>query len=213
MRVVGLATGAELRLRGPSDGLVVLAANGGTAPDRPGTWSATAEYVVRALARRYPRAGFAEVRYRIRSWKRLEMCTDDARAALAAVAALRPAEIVLMGYSMGGAVVAQLADHPLVRRVVGLAPWFPEELDVGPMAGRELTVVHGTLDRYLPGVPGVSPESSRAGFDRIRALGATGSYTLLPGATHAVALRAPWGGLIPMPRASAWVDRVAAALA
>jgi len=207
-----LETGAEMRMRGPSTGVVVLAANGGTAPDRPGTWSASVEYVVTSLARRFPHVGFAEVRYRVRSWKRLEMCTDDARAALDVVAASGPAEIVLLGYSMGGAVVSQLADHPLVRRVIGLAPWFPEELDLATLAGRTLTVVHGTLDRYLPGVPGVSPESSRAGFDRVLALGGGGAYTLLPGATHAVALRAPWGALVPMPRARAWVDRVAGAL-
>lgn len=212
MRIIPLATGAELRVRGPVDGPVVLAANGGAAPDRPGTWSATVEYVVGALAERFPQFGFAEVRYRIRSWRRLAMCTEDARAALDVVAT-DAAEVILLGYSMGGAVVAQLADHPLVRDVIGLAPWFPQELDLGAMEGRRLTVVHGTLDRYLPGVPGVSPESSRVGFDRILALGGQGTYTLLRGATHAVALRAPWGGLIPLPRARRWVDLVARALA
>ena len=212
MSIERLATGADLRVTGDRGGVVVLALNGGTAKPRPGTWSASVEYVVREAAPRRRDLGWAEVRYRTRSWKVLDECVEDARAALEVVAAAGARQIVVLGYSMGGAVASQVADHGLVRHVIGLAPWLPERLDMRPMRGRRFDVFHGALDRWLPGIPGVSPESSRQGFDRLRALGVTGTYSLIPGAIHALALRAPWGGLVPMPRAGAWVANVLGAL-
>ncbi len=209
MIVHQLPSGAQLRLRGPASGRVVLTINGGTHKDVPGRWSASTEYLVRGLARRLPQIGFAEVRYRVRSWKRIEMCVTDGREALAAVAAMGATDIVLCGYSMGGAVSSQIAEHRLVRQVIGLAPWLPDELPVDALVAHPFHVLHGTLDRYLFGLPGVHPANSRAGFDRVIAMGGAGTYRLLPLATHALALRAPWGGLIPAPRAGAWVDGVA----
>jgi hypothetical protein len=38
-------------------------------------------------------------------------------------------------------------------------------------------------------------------------LGADARYTLIPGAVHGVALRAPWG-LLPLPRAERWAELV-----
>ena len=46
---------------------------------------------------------------------------------------------------------------PRVVGVLGLAPWLPDELDLAPLRGRRLDVLHGALDRWLPGIPGVSP--------------------------------------------------------
>ena len=57
------------------------------------------------------------------------------------------------------------------------------------------------LDRYLPGIPGVSATSSKRGFERARALGVEGSYTLIRGGLHGVAVRAPGAKLIPLLRA------------
>lgn len=208
-----LATGAEIRVTGPGDGLVALCLNGGTGRELPGTWSASGELLVRRCAAALPAVGWAEVRYRVRSWRQLEMCIDDGRAALAAVAAAGAREVVLVGYSMGGAVAVAIADHPLVRQVVGLAPWLPDRLDMTAMRGRDIAVFHGSLDRYLPGIPGVSPDSSRRGYERLLALGAGGSYTMIPGAIHPIALRAPWGALVPMPRAAAWARHVQAVVA
>jgi len=74
-------------------------------------------------------------------------------------------------------------------------------------------VLHGTLDRWLPGIPGVSPASSRRGFERARALGVEGEYSLIPGAVHGVALRAHWGRAVPLPRAGTWARLVADELA
>jgi hypothetical protein len=64
------------------------------------------------------------------------------------------------------------------------------------------------LDRWLPGIPGVSAAHSRKGFDRARERGAEGRYVLVPGALHGVALRSPWGKLVPLPKARRWAEVV-----
>ncbi|HXG75016.1 MAG TPA: hypothetical protein VNJ53_00450, partial [Gaiellaceae bacterium] len=153
------------------------------------------------LSPRLPELAFAEVRYRVRSWRLLDACVADARAAVRAAGSRRT---LLLGFSMGGAVGIAAADEPGVEGVLGLAPWIPDELDLAPLAGRTLTVLHGALDRPLPGIPGVSPALSRRGFERARAAAVCGSYRLIPGAVHAIALRAPGGGLVPLPRAGMW---------
>lgn len=206
---VGLRTGAEMRLTG--DGATaVVCVNGGQAAEVEGTWSASLEWLVRRLAPRFRTFVFAEVRYRIKSWRRLDRCVADARAAVAEIGAPRT---VLIGFSMGGAVAISAADEPSVERVLGLAPWIPDRLSLEPLRGKRLDVLHGSLDRWLPGIPGVSPGSSRRGFERACALGAAGRYELIPGALHGIALRAHWGQPVPLPRAAAWERRVAAQLA
>ncbi|MBV8563743.1 MAG: hypothetical protein JOZ56_11690 [Actinobacteria bacterium] len=209
MTVVPLETGAELRLTGAGPTAVVCV-NGGQAAEVEGTWSASLEWLVRRLAPRFPRLAFGEVRYRVKSWRRLDGCIEDARAAVRAVGAERT---LLLGFSMGGAVAISAADEPSVERVLGLAPWIPDRLSLEPLRGKRLDVLHGSLDRWLPGIPGVSPASSRRGFERARALGIEGTYELIPGALHGIALRAHWGRALPLPRAGAWERCVAAQLA
>ena len=187
--------------------------NGGSGRDVPGTWSPSVEYVVRRLAPRFPGVGFAEVRYRIKSWNRLEMCTEDCREAVSAALGAGARRILLLGYSMGGAVAIRAAADPPVETVVGLAPWIPERLPLSTLRGRRLVVFHGALDRYLPGLPGVSPANSRRGFERARAAGVDGTYALIAGAVHPIALRAPWGGLVPVSRARRWAELVAGEVA
>jgi pimeloyl-ACP methyl ester carboxylesterase len=207
--VVALSTGAEMRLTG--DGAVaVVCVNGGQASEVEGTWSASLEWLVGRLAPQFPELLFAEVRYRVKSWRRLEACTDDA---LAAVRAVGERKTVLLGFSMGGAVAISAAAEPSVERVLGLAPWIPDRLSLEPLRGKRLDVLHGSLDRWLPGIPGVSPASSRRGFERARTLGVAGRYELIPGALHGIALRAHWGRPVPLPRARTWARRVAAQLA
>jgi dienelactone hydrolase len=188
----------------------VVCVNGGQASEVEGTWSSTLEWLVRRLAPRFPSLAFAEVRYRVKSWRRLDLCVEDARAAVDAVAAPRT---LLLGFSMGGAVAVSIAGEPSVERVLGLAPWFADRLSVEPLRGRRLDVLHGSLDRRLPGIPGVSPTLSRRGFERARALGIEGTYEVIPGALHGIALRARNGRTVPLPRAHAWARRVAAQLA
>jgi hypothetical protein len=109
-------------------------------------------------------------------------------------------------------VAIRAADDPSVSTVIGLAPWIPDRLAVADLDGKRLVVVHGALDHWLPGVPGVSTASSLRGFERAQASGAAGVYTLVQGAGHGLALRTPWGGLVPLPRAGRVADEVAAEL-
>src|SRR5262249_40463296 len=113
---------------------------------------------------------------------------------------------LLLGFSMGGAVAISVADDPRVVGLLGLAPWIPAQLSVEPLRGRRLDVIHGALDRPWPGIPGVSPANSRAGFERAQALGVPGTYRLIPGALHAIALRA--GRPVPLPRARIWAQYI-----
>ena len=200
-----LATGAEVRRAGLGGRGAVVCVNGGQAREVEGTWSASIEWLVRRLAPRHPELSFAEVRYRVKSWRRLEWCVEDTLAAIREVAAPRT---LVIGFSMGGAVGISAADAPSVEGVLGLAPWIPDPLDVSPLSGKRLAVLHGALDRWLPGVPGVSPSVSRRGFERARALGAEGAYTIIPGAVHGLALRAPSGRLVRLPRAARWAELV-----
>jgi dienelactone hydrolase len=206
---IRLDTGGGLRLTNPPAERTVVCVNGGHGAEVPGTWSSTLEWLVGRLAPHFPTLGFAEVRYRVKSWRALDACIDDARAAIEAAGGSRT---LLLGFSMGGAVAISAADDPRVTRVLGLAPWIPDRLDLAPLEGKRLDVLHGSLDRWLPGVPGVSASLSRRGFERARALGVPGSYTLIRGAVHGTSLRLPGGRLAPLPRAATWTRLVAAQL-
>lgn len=201
-RLEQLRTGAELRVTGTADAAAaVVCVNGGQASEVGGTWSASLEWLVRRLAPQFAPLAFGEVQYRIKSWKRLDWCAEDALAAIDALGARRT---LLVGFSMGGAVAVRVAEAPSVATVLGLAPWLPDRLSLEPLRGRRLRVLHGSLDRVLPGIPGVSPASSRRAFERARALGVDGEYTIIPGAAHGVAVRAHWGHAVPLPRARRW---------
>ena len=200
-----LSTGAEMRVTGTPRIGTVVCLGGGRAREVEGTWGGSIEWLVRELSPGFPELAFAEVRYRIRSWRRVDWCVEDARAAIVESASERT---LLLGFSMGCAVAIAAAGERSVRGVLGLAPWIPEELDVAPVADKSLVVLHGSLDRPLPGVPGVSPAISRRGFERATAAGASGSYTIIPGALHGVALRRRGGGLLPLPRARRWASLV-----
>ena len=208
-RVVALRSGGDVRLRNEGAALAAVLLNGGVAQVVPGTWSATSELLAGELAARFPGIAVAEVRYRVKSWNELRSCMADAEAALDLIGC--PAS--LLGFSMGGAVSIGVAGHERVRAVVGLAPWIPERLSLGGLRGKRFDVIHGSWDRYLPGIPGVSPASSHRGFQRARALGVEGTFTLIPRAVHGAALRTPWGTVVRLPRWREWVELVGARLA
>ena len=200
-----LASGAEARWTNPGAPRAVVCVNGGTAAEVPGTWSASVEWLVDALGPRFPGLSFLEVRYRLKSWRRLELCIEDAQAAITATEA---EEVALLGFSMGGAVSVHVAGDARVSTVIALAPWLYDQLDVAPLDGRRFAILHGALDRGLPGIPGVAPELSLRGFERARARGVDASRTIIRGAIHPIALRAPWGKTVPMPRARRWAGLV-----
>jgi hypothetical protein len=59
-------------------------------------------------------------------------------------------------------VATRIAGDESVSTVIGLAPWLPPQLDLSPLRGRRLAIVHGGLDAPFPGVPGVRPSVSLA---------------------------------------------------
>jgi dienelactone hydrolase len=187
----------------------VVCVNGGQRADVPGTWSATLEWLVRRLAPDLPGLAFVEVRYRIKSWQRLGECIEDCRAAIDLALANGAREVALLGFSMGGAVAIAAADTPAVTTVIGIAPWIPDRLDVATLVGKRIAIVHGSLDRWLPGIPGVSVKSSFRGYERIRARGVEATHTIVGGGLHGLAVRAPSGGTIGMPRAGRMARLVA----
>jgi pimeloyl-ACP methyl ester carboxylesterase len=208
--VVTLASGAEARLRNEEGRHLAVLVNGGTARAEPGTWSATSELLADQLEPRFPGVTLLEVRYRVKTWKELSSCVADAEAAVEHADG-RPT--LLIGFSMGGAVAIAVSGRGSVAAVLGLAPWIPEPLPLEGLEGKRLDIVHGEWDRYLPGVPGVKPESSRAGFDRALAAGAHGTYTLVRRGLHGCAVRSPTGRLVRLPRWRDWVAHTAAAVA
>jgi pimeloyl-ACP methyl ester carboxylesterase len=209
VRTLTLPTGAEARIRNEDAPRAAVLVNGGTARRVPGTWSATSEWLAVRLSKGFPEVAFVEVRYRTKSWHELPACVEDAEAALDVAG--RPS--ILVGFSMGGAVSIGAARHDRVGPVLGLAPWIPDELDLGNLGGRRFDVVHGAWDRWLPGIPGVSPSHSREGFERALVAGATGTYTLIPHGLHGVAVRSRRGGLVTLPGAGSWLEPVSTSLA
>jgi dienelactone hydrolase len=203
--IVMLGSGAELRVTGSGPDAVVCV-NGGGRAEVAGTWSSTVEWLVEQLAPEFPRLRFGEVRYRIKSWRRLDLCVEDG---LAAISALDPRRTLMLGFSMGGSVSVRLAAQPAVTGVLALAPWLPEQLDLSPLVGKRLAIVHGSLDSPLPGIPGVTAKSSRHAYERARARGIDATYTVVTGGVHGAAVRGPWGRSLPLPRAGTWRTLVA----
>jgi dienelactone hydrolase len=208
VNAVALASGGALRVVGPPDGPVVVCMNGGVARPVPGDWSPSIEWLVGQLAPRFPEVGFAEVRYRIKSWRALESLVADATAAVAMVRARGAGRLALLGFSAGGAASLACAGREGIREVIALAPWIPEQLDLSPLAGARVRVIHGSRDGTRLGVVGVHPEHSRAGVARLRAAGADATHTVIPGAVHGIAIR-PFGRIVRLPHAREWAELVA----
>ena len=201
-------SGAELRVTGAGADAVVCV-NGGGRGEVAGTWSSTVEWLVERLAPRFPKLRFGEVRYRIKSWRRLDLCVEDG---LAAIAALEPRRTVMLGFSMGGTVSVRLAAQPSVATVVEVGA-------VAPGAARSLAA-RGQAARHpprqpgqpLPGIPGVTARSSKHAYERAVARGIDASYTVIRGGLHGAAVRAPGGRTVPLPRAGAWLEAIASEL-
>ena len=203
-------SGAELRVTGSGPDAVVCV-NGGGRAEVPGTWSSTVEWLVERLAPRFPGLRFGEVRYRIKSWRRLDLCAEDGAAAIASLA---PRRTLMLGFSMGGSVSVRLAAEPSVAAVVGLAPWLPEQLDLSPLEGKRLAIVHGTLDSAAARHPRRDGEelSPRVRARRRRGESTRRTPSYAAGST-APAVRSPWGRTVALPRARAWLDAIADELA
>lgn len=154
-------------------------------------WSLTGARM-RPFARAIERAGRGQallvgsVRYRCRGWNgEREDPVRDARRALDEVAS-RAGNVptVLVGHSMGGRAALRAAGHPLVRGVVGLAPWCPQGEPVTQLRGRRLVLLHGDRDRTTD--PGASLEYAV----RAAEAGVDACALLMPGGDHAMLRRA-----------------------
>ncbi len=193
-----LGSGAEARWTNQGAERAVVCVDGGTAAEAPGTWSASVEWLVRSVAPHVPNLSFLEVRYRVKSWRRLDLCVEDGAAAVAAAEHAGAGELALLAFSMGGAVAVRNAATPSVRLVVAVNPWLPPQLELEPLRGRRLAIVHGSLDAPLPGIPGVKPSLSRDAAQRARALDVEVERRVIR-SFHAIALRRPNGRLFPLP--------------
>ena len=203
-----LATGAEARWTGEPGVRAVVCVDGGTSAEVPGTWSASVEWLVRRLSDRFPSLGFLEVRYRIKSWRQLELCVEDCAAAIDAARERGAQELALLGFSMGGAVAVRNAGAAGVELVAGVNPWLPTQLGLETLRGRRLAIAHGALDAPLPLIPGVKPSMSLAAAERARALGVDVEREVVPRGFHAVALRRRGGGLLALPGAARYAEIV-----
>jgi pimeloyl-ACP methyl ester carboxylesterase len=199
-----LANGAEARWTGTPGPRAVVCVNGGTSAEVEGTWSASVEWLVPTLSRRFPALGFLEVRYRIKSWRRLDLCVEDAAAAIEAAQASGAKELALLGFSMGGAVAVRNAAATGVELVAGVNPWLPPQLELDALRGRRLAIVHGALDAPLPLIPGVKPSMSLAAAARARFLGVAVERLVVRRGFHAVALRRRDGGMLALPGAGSY---------
>ncbi|MEV1047155.1 alpha/beta hydrolase [Streptomyces sp. NPDC049916] len=135
-----------------------------------------------------------QVRYGHRGWNGDR--ADPLHDAVAALDALREeAEaasgagsappVVLLGHSMGARAALGAAGHPLVRGVVGLAPWCPPGDPVTQLAGRDVVLVHSDQDRMT------SPRATQTFTARARRAGARTCMITVRGGDHAMIRRAP----------------------
>ena len=207
-RTVPLPTGADARLRNEAAPLAVVLLNGGLARRCPVRGARPASCWRRARAA----VSGARLRRGALSDQVVE-CARLVHGGRRAALDLAGRPSLLVGFSMGGAVSIGVAGHPAVTAVLGLAPWIPERLSLDGLRDKRFDVLHGSWDRYLPGIPGVSAASSRRGFERAQALGIEARTP-----SSRVAFTAPRCGaaraqLQRLPRAGAWVAGVGQRLA
>nr|WP_237492406.1 alpha/beta fold hydrolase [Streptomyces sp. YIM 132580] len=129
-----------------------------------------------------------QVRYAHRGWNGPR--ADALHDALAALDALGEeagddVPVVLLGHSMGARAALRAAGHPLVRGVVGLAPWCPPGDPVTQLAGRDVVLVHSSRDRIT------SPQATQSLTARARRAGARTCMVTVRGGDHAMIRRAP----------------------
>ncbi|MGW1464483.1 alpha/beta hydrolase [Streptomyces sp. NPDC002308] len=124
--------------------------------------------------------------------------------------------VILLGHSMGARAALRAGGHPLVRGVVGLAPWCPPGDPVTQLSGRDVVLLHSTRDGVT------SPQATQSLVTRARRAGARTCLITMRNSDHAMIRRASaWHrtttelvtgllGLTPVPRPVAEVLRLPA---
>lgn len=144
--------------------------------------------IARSLRRAGRRRGVAvlQLRYRYRGWNGTEMSpVADAQWALRRIRERHGAvPVVLVGHSMGGRTALRVAGDEAVLGVVALAPWLPDGEPVDQLAGRDVVIAHGTLDRVT------SPRASQRFAERAEPVAKHVDYIAVRGDSHAMLLRA-----------------------
>lgn len=144
--------------------------------------------IASSLHRAGRRRGLAvmQLRYRVRGWNGAEMSpVADAHWALGYITAHHgDVPVVLVGHSMGARTALRVAGEDAVRGVVALAPWLPDGEPVDQLAGREVLIAHGSLDRVT------SPAASRRFAQRAESVAKRVDYVTVRGDAHAMLLRA-----------------------
>ncbi len=176
LQTLGSPSSPATPLRG-----VVLALHGGvehsthTVGVRSGSWR-RATVLARAITPSLVAAGVAVqgLRYSVRGWN-AELADPsplaDARWALEQVRAEHPGvPVVLLGHSMGARVALHVAADPAVTGIVGLAPWWPADDPVDPLAGRHVVAAHGDHDKVT------NARHTRKLLDRAEPVAASTSY-------------------------------------
>ena len=126
--VIDLSTGAQMRLTGPTGRAAVVCVNGGQASPVEGTWSASLEWLVSRLARRFPTLAFSEVRYRVKSWRSLDWCEEDARAAVVETGAART---ILEANLLGASCARVCPVEILCEGACVYVPWGRRPISIG----------------------------------------------------------------------------------
>ncbi|WP_406186904.1 alpha/beta fold hydrolase [Streptomyces sp. NBC_01006] len=160
----------------------------------------------------------AEVRYEHRGWNgnRADPVHDVWQALRELCCVAGPLPVVLVGHSMGGRAALRAAADPLVRAVVGLAPWCPPGEPVLHLGDTAVVLLHDEADRVT------DAQGSWDYVRRARARGARAAGIAMPHGGHAMLRRAAdWHrvttdttlgllGLAPLPE-SLFTDHVPAA--
>ncbi|CAM2815068.1 alpha/beta fold hydrolase [Skermania piniformis] len=124
--------------------------------------------------------GTALLRFGITGWNGADASpVADARWALDDLDRRAPScPIAIVGHSMGARAALHVADHPNVRGVLGLAPWFPPDDDVRAVRGKPLVAAHGRQDRVT------SPRATRRLLYRAESTGAQARFVDMGPAGH-----------------------------
>ncbi|WP_199809204.1 alpha/beta fold hydrolase [Streptomyces sp. NRRL S-244] len=131
----------------------------------------------------------AEVRYEHRGWNgnRADPVHDVWQALRELCCVAGPLPVVLVGHSMGGRAALRAAADPLVRAVVGLAPWCPPGEPVLHLGDTAVVLLHDEADRVT---------DAQGSWDYVRRARARGA--------RAAGIAMPHGGHAMLRRAAAW---------